>query len=368
MADARWLYLPDEVSAPGETLQELLDERGITQKELAVRTGRPIKTINEIIKGKAQITPETAVQFERTLGLPAAFWNEREAHYRGFLARLDAEQNAERWLTWLDELPLKELMKCGYLPKLRMSRDNRRILLDAALKFFGVASPEEWKKIYSTPQAAYRRTRQEQSDRAAIGSWLRLGELVAERSECGRFDEKRFRNILGEVRTLTTTSPDHFEPEMQRLCAEAGVVLAFVPSIPRAHVSGAARWLKSRAVIQLSLYGKTNDRLWFTFFHEAAHILLHGRNEVFLDDIGHIAKQSDLEKEANQLAARFLIPPDMEKELPSLDTEQSIKIFAQQINIHPGIVVGRLQHEQLVPYARFNWLKETFQWVDESNR
>ena len=75
-------YTPDYVSPPGETLQEVLEERGMSQAELAERTGRPKKTINEIINGKAAITPETALQLERVLGIPASFWNNRERRYR----------------------------------------------------------------------------------------------------------------------------------------------------------------------------------------------------------------------------------------------------------------------------------------------
>ena len=80
-------YCPDEVSPPGETLLEVLEERGITPAELAERTGQPREIINSIIKGRAAITPETALQFERVLGSPASFWNARETKYREFLAK-----------------------------------------------------------------------------------------------------------------------------------------------------------------------------------------------------------------------------------------------------------------------------------------
>lgn len=86
---ARNQYRPDEVSPPGETLLEVLEERGITQAELAERTGRPRKTSNEIVKGKTAITPETALQLELVLGVPASFWNARETQYREFLAMRD---------------------------------------------------------------------------------------------------------------------------------------------------------------------------------------------------------------------------------------------------------------------------------------
>jgi HTH-type transcriptional regulator/antitoxin HigA len=75
-------YTPEEVSPPGETLAETLEAIGMTQAELARRTGRPLETINEIILGKTAITAETALQLERVLNVPAAFWNNREAQYR----------------------------------------------------------------------------------------------------------------------------------------------------------------------------------------------------------------------------------------------------------------------------------------------
>jgi HTH-type transcriptional regulator/antitoxin HigA len=89
MADNQ--YRPDEVTPPGETLLEILEERGLTQADLAERTGRSRKSIHEIIEGKAEITPETALQLEGFLSIPASFWNQRERHYREFLARAPQE-------------------------------------------------------------------------------------------------------------------------------------------------------------------------------------------------------------------------------------------------------------------------------------
>src|SRR3954465_12535209 len=98
-------YSPSEVSPPGETLLEVLEERGLTQAELAERTGRPRKTINEIVKGKAAITPETALQLERVLGVPAAFWNTRETHYREFLAQQNEVERFESEVAWIQKFP-----------------------------------------------------------------------------------------------------------------------------------------------------------------------------------------------------------------------------------------------------------------------
>ncbi len=115
-------------------------------------------------------------------------------------------------------------------------------------------------------------------------------------------------------------------------------------------------------MIQLSLYGKQNDRFWFTFFHEAAHILLHGKKDIFLDNWdGGQEIDSEQETEANQWAKEFLIPPDCESELPNLGSKKRVISFANTIGIHPGIVVGRLQHDGIITIRWMNDLKESFE-------
>lgn len=142
-----------------------------------------------------------------------------------------------------------------------------------------------------------------------------------------------------------------------------------VPAIPRAHVSGVSRWLGAhKPLLQLSLYGKTNDRFWFTFFHEAAHLLLHDKSEVFLDEFTGEVLQSKQEGEANAFAARFLIPEKSEAELPCLKSKRAVVDFARRLGIHPGIVVGRLQHDQHIPVTWMNDLKISFRWGEEGER
>ena len=110
-------YAPDSVSLPGQTLQEVLEDRQMTQAELAERMGRPKKTVNEIIQGKAAVTPETALQLERVLGVPAGFWNNLERNYREFLARKEEEERLAASTDWLRKLPVREMVKLGWVEK-----------------------------------------------------------------------------------------------------------------------------------------------------------------------------------------------------------------------------------------------------------
>lgn len=296
-------YVPDYVSPPGETLLEILETIGMTQAELAQRTGRPKKTINEIIQGKAAMTPETALQFELALGVPARFWNSREQLYRESLARLAKEQRLKDWAGWLKEIPLKTMMERGWIPAVT---DKAQQVFEA-LKFFGVASPEAWHEVWAQETGAFRKASVSEGNIGAVAAWLRQGELEAQSIDCAPYDAEAFRDALGRMRALAVEPPDVFQPKLVRCCASAGVAVTFVPELPQIGIYGATRWLTpNKALIQLSLRYKTDDQLWFTFFHEAAHILLHGKRAIFLED--DIPESSE-EEEANVFATDILISP-----------------------------------------------------------
>ncbi len=358
-------FTPDWVSPPGDTILDIIEERGWTQAELAKRLGYTEKHVSQLIGGKP-LTVDAAFRLERVLGSNVDFWLAREANYRKHLARIEAEKTYLGWSSWLDELPIKELMASDALPKLRNDAKNKHTLVEACLRFFGVAAPEDWRTHYCGMQADFKRSRVEQSDIGAISSWLRLGEQQAEKLDGLKYDKARFEKSLQIIRGLTREQPEVFEPQLRKLLQESGVALILVPAIPRAHVSGVARWLSpTRPVIQLSLYGKTNDKFWFAFFHEAAHILLHAntkeeKKSVFLDDPNASYSDDPKEYEANEWAGSYLIPAEYKAELVSLRSKVTVENFANKIGIHPGIVVGRLQHDGLIERSWMNDLKQSF--------
>lgn len=364
-------FAPDWVLAPGESVLDLAEERGWTQGELAQRLGYSEKHISQLINGKVPITVDAAQRLERVLGSSMDFWLKLEANYQQHKARLEATERHACWISWLDELPVKELMSSGAIAKARIDAKNKPSIVESCLRFFGVASPEEWRGHYGGMQVAFRRSRDEQSDVGAISAWLRLGEQVAEKLDGPKYDKARFENALSEIRGLTCTAPEFFEPRMRELLRDAGVLLALVPAIPRAHVSGVARWLNpTRPLIQLSLYGKTNDKFWFTFFHEAAHILLHAdskeaKKSIFLDDPNANHSPDPREQEANQWAGNVLIPQAYSRALGTLRTKEAVRAFATSIGIHPGIVVGRLQHDHIIDPSWMNDLKLSFRFTAE---
>ena len=355
-------YIPDYIVPPGEVLDDYLKSLGMTQAELAARTGLTKKTINEIIKGKAPITHGTALKFERALGRPAHFWNNLERQFQEDRTRLAEEQRLKSWLDWLKKVPVNAMAKLGWIKK----HQDKNAQLEEVLRFFGVASPDQWQAVWQEYQVAYRQSQRFESRAEAVSAWLRRGEIEAREIRCAPFDRKCFRAILDDVRRLTRESPDIFVPKLVDLAASAGVAVVFVPELPNTGVYGATRWLKGKAIIQLSLRYKSNDHLWFTFFHEAGHILKHGRKEIFIEGNG---LDGEKEKEANAFARDKLIPPAVYRRFLSTWDGRSlvpIRRFADEIDIAPGIVVGRLQHEERLPRSHGNKLKVFYRWSQAS--
>lgn len=366
MISTRNQYTPDYVSPPGETLEEALDERGMTQVDFAQRIGMSRKHLKQMLGGTAPITPETALKFERVLGIPARFWNNREQQYREFLARQAEGMELGKYKAWLKNFKnLPVMRRLGWLPETQQPVDTLRSILD----FFGVASTEVWLAHWGAVQVRYRRSQAHEPDAFALAAWLRRGELEAQKIDCAPYEEARFRTVLEKVRKLTQEPPSEFQPQLVQLCAGCGVAVVFVPELPKT-ASGATRWLSpSKALIQLSLKYKTDDHLWFTFFHEVGHILLHPKKDIFIETS---AGDSDAEKEADRFAARILIPEADFAAFTSHSTftKASIQQFARQQGIAPGIVVGRLQHENRLRWNdRCNDLKRKFEWrIEQSEK
>jgi HTH-type transcriptional regulator / antitoxin HigA len=358
-------FAPDWVSPPGDTIVDLLEERGWSQNELADRLGYSPKHVSQLVKGHVSLTEEAAVRLHTVLGGSVGFWLAREAQYKEQLALREEKEKHLAMVPWVEQFPLRELMALDALTKCRLDDTGKKRLVGELLAFFGVANPDQWAAHYGRMELAFRRSREDQADVAAISAWLRLGEREAEKIDGPRFDEARFVTVLEEVRCWTILPPEQFSPRLKESLLSAGVVLVIVPALPRAHVSGVARWLSAtRPLIQLSLYGKTNDRFWFSFFHEAAHILLHGgqKKSVFLDDPSKANAQSNEEREANEWARDWLIRPADARRLASLPhTRAAVEHFARSIGVHPGIVVGRMQHDNLLDIRWLNDLKVSFE-------
>ena len=354
-------YNPDYAVHPGEILEETLDARGIKKTEFAQRCGLSLKTVSQIINCKASVSPETAIQFGRVLGVSAKIWNNLDAHYRLHQAKISNFKELQRKTAWAKNFPVGQLVKDGWIDKPASKADA----VDKLLGFLGAGTIKAWQDRFKSTQVAYRRSSAFKSSPEAVATWLRACELEAEDVETVSFDGAVFKNNLRKIRALTEKPPEQFEPEIKQLCAESGVAVVLVPEFPKTRLSGATRWLsKDKALLMLSLRHKSDDHFWFSFFHEAAHILLHGKKMLFVDEIKSV--DSPEEHAANRFAANMLIPAQEFHRFADRDdckSKTAILAFAKDLTIAPGIVVGRMQYEKIIPFSWYADLKRTFKLV-----
>ena len=333
----KYEFEPDYATPPGATLLEVMESLEMTQKELAVRTGLTEQTLTRIFKGNQPISYETANRLELVTQVPAGMWNNLEAQYREQLAKLEERQRLDAEKTWLKTIPTKELIERGYLE----AGQDEVSLLRNVLSFFGVSSVHAWHDVWETPAVAARRSKCFDSQPGAAAAWIRQGELQAHQIECAPFNKSRFQQTLQEIRVLTREDPGVFVPKMQDLCAAAGVAVALVREMKKVPWNGATRWLTpNKAMILLNLRGKGEDKFWFSFFHEACHVIKDKKKDLLINDGSN---GDPREKQADAFAAETLIPSRFNTNIGTFQTNQEVIGMADELEIAPGIVAGRYQ-------------------------
>lgn len=344
-------YIPQTVSHPGETLEEKLEEMNMGPKEFAVRTAKPEKTIIAIIKGESSITADMAVLFESVTKIPAHFWLNNQRAFDEYVAREKREEMIAQSTEWARKFPLSCMIKEGWL----VTSSNIKEKTAALLSFFSISTPEAWESYYFNQmlKVGFRISLKNTKEPYAISAWLRKGELQAAEMEAPAYSERKFKEVLPKIKSVMATQPFDFFSQLQTLCLQAGVKVVFTPCLPKAPINGSTRWLNDTPLIQLTDRYKRNDVFWFTFFHEAGHILLHGKKEIFLENIDYSDKLTEKEIEADNFAVKWTFTVEEEKEVleaESLDIE-TIRSFAEKFNTHPAIILGRFQHNKLLHYS-----------------
>ena len=270
---------------------------------------------------------------------------------------------------WSRIFPLSAMRKLQF--SLPQGKSDAEVLLN----FFDVRSPDAWQARWNDYAVAFRQTQKFDFRSEALAAWVREAEIIADQISLVEFDEAKLRTSINALRRLTREDISIALDQAQKICSHCGVALVLVPELPGTRISGCARWLtESHAMVGLTPRYKSGEQLWFTFFHELAHILLHRHQQLFVVDNAAGEMGDDVvdpvmakyEKEADRFAANILIPPAELAKLPLHNpdelTNELIQDFAESIEIHPGIVIGRLQHDDVLKYWQGNKLKQTLEW------
>ncbi len=334
---------------PGETIKDSLEYAKMTQKELALRLDISEKHLISILSGNSPITAEMAIKLEKIIGGSAKFWMNSESSYQ--LTKLQLEEKnafkkkeeiAKRFKCY------SELVKYGFVKATRNISEKTEELL----KFFKLPNFTNVFSLY--PEVSYRNA-DESINKESLVSWLRCGDIFAEKLDLQKYDAKKLEVLIPQFKALTHC-PEGFLSELQKMCAEVGVALVFVPYFKNTKVNGATRWIRKNQnpLIQLNAKGTLSDIFWFTFFHELGHVLKHRKSDRFIEN-GTIIDEKK-EQEADSFALESLIPSI---EFESF-VQQNIQITLEKIaekskkwGVDPSIIRGRLAKRKIIKWNQF---------------
>lgn len=337
---------------PGATIKEQIVDRGISQKEFALRMNLSEKHISNLINGSVRLTDDVAIRLETVLGIPASFWNRLETNYREKLGRIEIENSLTADINLAKNFPYNELSKLNWLPKTNDIKERVLYLR----KFFEVVSLERLDKI-SYPGLAYRSLSENDKNKLSLMAWTQKAKLEARAIETSKINKRKLETLLPKIRTMSCMDPLVFQERLSHTLATCGIAFICLPHINSSYLHGATFIDNHKIVLGLSLRGKYADRFWFSLFHELAHITL-----------GHLERldnSGEIEEEANKFAKNVLIPnTELQRFLEVSEiSEKSIITFASELQIHPSIVVGRLQNDQLLQHNEFNHLKVKYNFA-----
>ncbi|MBS1853313.1 MAG: ImmA/IrrE family metallo-endopeptidase [Acidobacteria bacterium] len=347
-------FTPDWVSAPGDTIADILHEKRVTIPRFAKDMEWSIEEAKSLLGGRTTITIAIARKLARIVGSSVEFWMSRDFQYRKTIDRLHHIETE-----WLNQLPIGDMIKFGWVTP-SPSKEVKEYL-----RFFGVPSLSAWTQTYSklNELVAFKTSQSFESRPASVAAWLRQGEIESSRIKCSSWNPSKFKESLSNIRRLTRSKrPNLFVSELQKLCSLNGVAVIVLRAPSGCRASGATRFLsKDQALLLLSFRYLSDDQFWFTFFHEAGHLLLHGEQGFFLE--GMDGPRTKQELEADKFAEDILIPQNFQPALMKLPLNSKVVIkFAQRLGISPGIVVGQLQHHGKIKHSQLNGLRRRFQW------
>jgi HTH-type transcriptional regulator / antitoxin HigA len=351
-------FRPDWISPPGDTINDLLQEQTRSPEWLAQTLNRSRDAVLDLLAGRVLISNDLAQALSDAFGLSVHFWLTRDAQYRESVENHRAiEHRIET------EFPYEDLARLGWIERTSESK------VKTALTFFGVPNVIKWEDKFDVVQHnyAFSTSLAYESNPMSVAVWLRQAEIQAKKVTCEHWSAEGLAALLPEIRALTRQKdPEVFIPRLQAVLARVGVAFVALQPVDGCRLRGAAQVRSDGCpFIVVSARYQSDDHLWFTIFHEIAHLLLHREQSVFLDfedNLNDVANPQ-IEMEANTFAEDVLVPPKYREALRNLTHEHKIVIqFSAEIGVSPGIIVGQMQKKGFLRQDWLNKLKRRYRW------
>lgn len=322
--------------APGEILEEKLQEMNVDINDFAARIGYTPKTMNELLKGKCRVSIEMAYALEFGTKIPVSNWLELQKQYDEDLWRIKVKNSLENQAKWRRRFPVSELSPRNWIKDINSKKDG----VSSILRFFGTPNPKAWKDYYYSNRlkVAFRISLAETEDPYAASVWMRRGEILADEIKMEKQNDKKVRSTIkkgmpdfvelakADVASWETLRCKKALPKpkvgedfidegmrkLQELGAKFGIKIIYAQNFKSAPIHGMARWYKDIPVIQLHDRFKDRKAFWFTFFHELGHIVLHGKKDIFIKNVYYGNKNQQKDDEANMFAQKYMVAAVLE--------------------------------------------------------
>lgn len=362
MTDLNW------ASPPGDTIARVMANREIDASDLADALGLSNDEFDDLLSGYRRLSGKDAEILADNLGSTPRFWLARDSAYVVDSARLEEAAKPATEASWLESMPTSSMRKLGWLTQTGKAKEK---LKDELLDFFGCATIQQWGARYSSGvgAVAFRTSMSLASDGMATLVWLRAGERLAADRATAKFDRAAFETLVPGLKRLAVfKSPAAILERLVPACAAAGVVVVTARTPDGCRASGAS-WFdpEGRPVILLSFRHLSEDHFWFTFFHEAGHVLLHGASHIDGEGATMGADTAIQEDEANAFARDVLFSDERMDDLLSGSLRpKAVIAAAKAARITPGIIVGQLEKRGTIEHGKLSFLKNRYRWSDNS--
>lgn len=350
--------VPDWFSMPSEALRMQMARRALKLGDVASGIHGGMTTLRAIFEGVKRIDAALAAELATVVGGTTSFWIKRQQNFDiAFERAVDRAFFTERedWLS----LPVP-----GEKPRGPKTEQILRAEVLRRMMFYNASTRQAWDARYGEvcSDTLFRKSNLLSNDKALVLMWLRTGELAADLIDTQPWDSENLRGQLDQIRKLSRQKdPRVFFPKLRDICSAAGVAVVAKRAPRGCPAAGASRMVTNdKAMILLSFRGLSDDKFWFTVFHEIGHLLLHsGRS--FVDST--MEESTDLEMEANEFASKCIVQERNLEEFNSLtpDREHVIR-FSVRTGVSPGLIVGQMQHQQKISQNQLNYLKRRWKW------
>lgn len=353
--------------APGFYLQKYLENQEISQEEFSKRLNISKSKMSKIINGNISLDDETISKISIVLGTSKELWRNLENKYRDKLLEIKEEKVYELEKPIVKELDYSFWVRLKILPATRSWKEK----INNLRKILQVGDLTVLKKPDLFTQ--YRRTGSAISEKNIISSnaWIQTAIALSKNVNVNDINLQYLKEHLTPIRNMTILEPEEFIPQLNKIFEKSGIKFVLIPDLRNTGINGAVKWINKGNNVLLILNNRRKDAdiFWFSLFHEIAHVFQEKKKKMIVSPSTNKSKFENrimerLEKDADNFARDILIDRKNYNNFLSLgnfDTD-SIKIFAKDQNIAPGIVVGRLQKEGYIPYNRHNDLKIKYEF------